>query len=415
MGRSKADVVVVGAGIIGCAIAREVAPNREVLVLDRAEVGGGASGLAAGLTAPTLFYHRHPAVAEHANQFLRDFDGTDEFEFTERPRIEILPSGDEDRGRTRVERMRSSGFPVSFLEAETAENRYPSFDFSDFAGVVEIGDAGFVDDPYEYTRALEADAERRGATFRSGVTVNGVLTEGRTVTGVHTDDGVVESSAVVCAAGWRTRALLNGLVELPVRPFVLQCVTADPAEPVDDVPLGRLASEEVYFRPQHNGKLRFGGGEYLVDDPEELTNGATETQPLRAEKPAENLTAQEAADAVPADEGFKNHASAVVSRFLRSFAHSDTVTFEREWKGVGSATPDGEPIIDRPDDAPDGLFVATGFNGLGVTIAPVAATLIEHLITDTEAPFPREIFTLDRFESRTTNFDLQDTFDRGLQ
>lgn len=405
------SVVVIGGGVAGCAIARELAPDHRVAVIERSGIGSEASGLAAGLTAPTLFYHNKPAVARHANRFLRELHGTDGYVFTERPRIEIVPSDRGPKAKEFAASIADKEFPVSFLQPEEVAERYPMLELSSFSGAVEIRDAGFVDDPYVYTRALQRDADRRGAEFRSGLEVTGVIVEDGRVKGVRTANGKISASHVVCAAGWRTRSLLDSVVTLPVRPFALQCVTIDSKRPLDEgAPLGRLPSEAVYFRPQLNGRLRVGGGEYLVDDPGDSIRSVDENlETLGPEGP----TAQEAATVAEADDEFRKHVADTVPRFLRGYRDADDVRILDGWKGFDGATPDSRPIIDAPAEAPNGLVVATGFNGLGITLSGIAASAGRSLVTGEPSPFPLEPFALNRFDSVALDFTLRDTFDLG--
>lgn len=408
---ANADVVVVGAGVIGTAIAAELAPDHEVLVLDKEAPGGEASSLAAGLVAPTLFMHQEPEAAVHANQFFRSFSGTGEFEFSERRRVEIVSPEDADEARRQAATMDSTGFPVSFLDAAALEDSHQAFDLAGFGGAIEIADAGFVDDPYVYVRALAADAERNGAEIRDGVEVTGIRTQGDAVVGVRTDTGNIDAPNVVVAAGWRTRELVSAYVDLPVRPFLLQSLTIDPPTRLgDDFPLGRLPAEEVYFRPQRDGNLRLGGGEFFIDDAESRTRGVAEM----ASDGGTSRTFQETADTNDASDRFIDHVADIVPTFLRGIDDPEAVRFVETWEGVGSANPDTSPILDTPA-ALDGLVVAAGFNGLGITKSPVAAAAVRALVTGETAPFSLQPYALETRPTSSLEFTLQDTFAMGRE
>lgn len=408
------DVLVVGAGATGCAIASELASDCEVMILDKETVSGEASGLAAGLVAPTLFMHEEPEAATHANRFFRSFSGTGDFEYNERHRVEIVRPEFEDEARRQVAEMEKKGFPVSFIDAAALEDRHSAFDLSAFAGAIEIGDAGFVDDPYVYTQALAENAVDQGAEIRTGVEVTEIHAKNGEITGVQTDVGDFHASTVVMATGWRTRDLVSEYIDLPVRPFVLQCVTLDPPTKLDaDFPLGRLPTDEVYFRPQLDGNLRLGGGEYFIEDPESRTGGVNVESSSVEQTEAPDRTFQETANASDADRRFVDHAAEVVPSFLDGFDDPDSVEFLQTWAGVGSANPDPSPILDAPDGVPDGLVIATGFNGLGITKSPVAAAAVRALITGEDAPFPLQPYSFRNRSTYSLDFTLQDTFRMG--
>lgn len=177
------DTVVVGAGIAGCMAARELAADRDVLVLDRSGVAAAATGRAAGLVAPTLFFGDFPDVARHANAFVREFDGSGEFEFARRDRVDLATAVEMVEAAETAETRAADGFPVSFLDAETVCERHPDLTMDGFAGAVEYRDTGWVD-PYSYATTLAGAAADRGATVETGVDVTGLLVEDGVVAGV---------------------------------------------------------------------------------------------------------------------------------------------------------------------------------------------------------------------------------------
>ena len=372
------SVVIVGGGVTGCAAARELAPDHRVLVLERDRIAGGATARAAGEVTMEPSYTDHPEIADYATDFFRAYDGTGSFEYVETPSVELVTPDREEAARARVDRLRSNGAEVAFLEASAIESRWPRLDASSFAGGVRFTETGHLD-PYTLATTLQSDAERRGARFETGVTVTDLRADGERVTGVATDRGTVRADDVVVATGWRANELLEPLVRVPVRPYRTQClVLRSESSLSDSFPMGWIPGEHVYFRREANGDLLVGGWSFAEDDPET----ASET----------------------ADEAFRDHVAGLVPRFLRT---NGPLRLVDGWAGVDAATPDTRPIIDAPDDAPDGLAVATGFHGRGVMTAPVTGRLVRCLVADEDPPFPSEPFSLSRFESRSPAFEFR--------
>lgn len=370
------DVVVVGAGVIGCAIADTLAPHRDVLVLEKDGVAAGATGRAAGLVTPTLFYGDLPAAARHANEFFRSFDGTYGFEFSQRTRYDYVPDAEVDTARERAADLAAKGFPVDYLDADAVEVEAPRLNLEDFAGAVRYGDAGWVD-PYALATALQQRAVDRGATVVTDQRVSNVAGDG-----VELPDGRVDADTVVVAAGWATPDLVDA--ELPIRAYRTQCVVLEPRDALDDsFPVGRVGSEHLYFRPEHNGDLLVGGSHDLISDP-----GSVSSQ---------------------ADEAFVEEVALTIPDLVRGVEDAGLVN---GWAGVDSATPDARPILDRVDD----VVVAAGFNGLGVLASPIAAAVVETHVLESgaeDADIDPAAFAIDRFPDRSSAFELQTTSDVG--
>ncbi|QHS16728.1 FAD-binding oxidoreductase [haloarchaeon 3A1-DGR] len=379
-------VVVIGGGIIGCMVARELADTHRVLVLERDGIAQGATARAAGEITMIPSYPDYPSIATHGLDFFRSYDGTGAFEYAEIPSVELVTPDREETVRARVERQRENGVDVAFLEADAARKQWPGIRMDDYVGVARYRGTGHVD-PYTLATTVQSEATEAGVRFETGVTVTDVAVSDAgagseaagTVTGVETaDQGTIECDHVVAAAGWRTRDLLADHLRLPMRPYRTQCIVLRPPEDLDETfPMGWIPGEHVYFRPEANGDLLVGGWSFAEDDPA----GASRS----------------------ADEAFRDHVADLVPRFVDAPGPMRLVD---GWAGVDGATPDTRPIIDAPADAPDGLIVATGFHGRGIMTSPIAATLVRCLLEGSDPPFPRDPFLLDRFDDRTADFEF---------
>jgi glycine/D-amino acid oxidase-like deaminating enzyme len=369
-------VAVVGGGVVGCAVARGLAADHDAVVLERGRVAGGATALAAGLVTVTPSYSDVPAIPDLANRFFRGYDGTGAFRYTERESVELVPPGREGEARRRAERLAGDGVPVSFVERGTVAERHPRIDTSGFVGAVVFEETGWVD-PHAFTTTLRDDAVDRGAEFRTDTAVEALRVENGAVTGLETDAGTVEADTVVAAAGWRTPDLLAGVIELPVRPYRTQCIVVEPDGDASDLPLGWLPDDHVYWRPEHGGDLLLGGWSFAEADPE----GASGDE----------------------DEAFRRHVAELLPETFRGMESAVVVD---GWAGIDGATPDTRPIVDAPAEGPDGLVLATGFHGRGVMTAPVAARAVRALLTGEDAGFPLSTFALDRFDSRSREFEF---------
>ncbi|MFW6265144.1 MAG: NAD(P)/FAD-dependent oxidoreductase [Halanaeroarchaeum sp.] len=377
------DVVIVGAGIVGCSAARHLASDHDVLVLDEDQVAAGTTARASGLVSPEYDLNGHLDAAKYASDRIWDLDGTGHFSVAEGPGVSLVRSPDVETDREMVVRAREAGFDASFHAIDEVADRLPdAFDRSEFAAVGIYEDVGFVD-PYTFATTLQRVAEADGAEFRTGVQVEGVTTDGvgtgadTAVSGVDTDDGHVAADHVVVAAGWRTRDLVSEHVALPVRPFRYQTATLEVGFDVSSFPVAWEHDTLLYWRRDLNGDLHVGGQPYFVDDP-----GSLRTQ-----------VRSSFVDALASD----------LPRYLPA-VDSARVVSEDTCPIGDAATPDGRPIVDAPADGRDGLVVATGMHGFGIMLAPLAGGAVRAHVTDESAPFDTDPYRLARFDDRSTAF-----------
>lgn len=387
--RDVPAVAVVGGGVIGCAVARSLAPDHEVTVFERRSLACGATGLAAGEITVVPSYTDHPAVGSYTIDFFREYSGNRDIEFVECPSLELVPPEREGEARRRAARLSGDGYNVSFLEAAEVKRQFPEFDLDAFVGAVRQGDTGYLD-PHDLTLSFADDAREHGGTFRTNEGVDELLVEDGRVVGVETTDGKRHcAELVVVAAGWRSRRFLSDHLSLPVRPYRTHCAILevdDSRLAIDDQfpsswgPVPRsmvwLPEEHLYCRPDSADTLLVGGCSEPVGDPDLARSDA-------------------------ATEAFLERVATAVPRFLSSFEEASVVD---SWTGVDSATPDTRPIVDAPRETPAGLIVATGFHGRGIMTAPVAARLVRALVVGESPPFPTEPFELDRFDDRSSDF-----------
>ncbi|WP_411966124.1 NAD(P)/FAD-dependent oxidoreductase [Haloferax sp. YSMS24] len=382
------DVIVVGGGVIGCATARELAPDHDVLVLEGGSAGGDTSPKASGLITTIPDFPDYPDACAYAMEYFQSYDGTGQFTYTPRPGIQLVTAEQESWGREHAATMADHGFDVTYLTAAEIADRYPdALVLDEFVGGVEFADCGWVD-PYTYTMTLKEDAEDDGVQYEANTHVEAVEVEDGSVTGVRVNGESISADHVVCATGWRTRDFLSEHVEVPVRPFRWQTVNIEVNRTFgDEFPMAWDSLSGMYWRPEHNGDLHIGGGTYFVENPG--THRSTITESFR-----------------------KAVAETVVERVKD--VEDARIKSEDCCPSGDAATPDDVPIIDAPADAPDGLVVAiTGPVG-GIMCSPFVAKAVRSLVTGESAPFPVEPYRLGRFDDRSADFECAHVTERTV-
>jgi len=380
-------VVVVGAGITGLSVARELGPDYDVLVFDRGGIAADTTSRASGMISLALEPIPDEWIAFALDAF-HDLDGRGIFSFTDRETVRLVPDAGDTTAGGREAGHPQGGAPRggTYLARPELRDRYPgSFaDLSGYRGGVVYDRTGYLD-ALDYAMTLKHLAEEAGAGIFRDHEVTGVRVEGGAVTGVETAHGPVAADHVVYATGWKTRELLAEHVELPVRPLRWNAVVVEPDSSLPEgFPLGSEPAHRVYWRPTARGDVLVGGNEYLLSDPEGTPMGV--------------------------DTSFRDRVLESIAPRLAGVG-GGTVRREDCCPTADCASPDGLPIVDAPAAAPDGLVVAAGLHGRGIMLSPVVGRTVRSIVAGEPAPFPTGGLALARFDDRSADFEYRSHWD----
>ena len=370
MPRHNADVLVIGAGVIGCAVAYALAREHlSVVLLEAEDVGSGASGAAAGMLAPVseaggpgpllrlgleslaLF----PALVAE----VRERSGIDP-ELERSGCLRIAATEDEARALRWRDRVLPS-FDLEWLEAEAARRLEPSLS-PEIHGALFSPHGSHVRSPV-FSRALALGAVSLGAELRLGTPVRSFLRDGERVVGVETAAGRVEAATVVLCTGVsaaHSPAWLGREGSLPIVPVRGQILSLAPRSP-------GLRT------------IVWGGSTYLVPKRDgSIIVGATEERAVFDRR----VTAA--------------GISQLLGEAIRLVPALDDSGFGGGWAGLRPATPDHLPLV-GPWPGVDGLVLAAGHYRNGVLLAPLTAQLVAGLVLGKGMPEEAAPLLPDRF------------------
>ncbi|MEU0932369.1 MULTISPECIES: FAD-dependent oxidoreductase [unclassified Embleya] len=388
------DVVVIGAGVIGSAIALELArAGRRVLVVDKAGgVGLGSTSASSAVVRFNFSTHAGVAASWEARfcwQAWGDHLGCDVGDLArfERNGLALLDVDAVPR-ETYLPLFDAVGVPYQEWDAATLAARIPGLDTGRFwpprrldderfwaeptgtLGAVFTPDAGYVSDPQLAAQNLAAAAQRHGAEFRFRRTVVAVGSTGGRVRSVTLDDGTeVACPTVVNAAGpWSGRvnelAGVGADFTIGVRPMRQE--VAHLRAPAGYNPTGAagvtLADLDlgVYLRGEVGDGMLVSGTEPECD-------------------PLEWLDDPDAANPNPTPEVFE----ALVTRAARRLTGLAVPNRPRGIVGVYDVADDWTPIYDRTEL--DGFYVAMGTSGNQFKNAPLVGQVMATLIDRVES------------------------------
>ncbi len=388
------DVLVVGGGVIGCACALELAEaGCDVVVLERAELGAGASGRNQGLLLPSPAPAYAALLRESVARYRRlDADG--DLAFGLRPVDHLLLAGDEPTLAGAAEQaaaLAAGGFDVEALGPGELVAAEPCL-APDLAGGFRLGDAWSLD-PLGATLAWAAAARRAGAAVRTHAAARRLVAAHGRVTGVLTDDGEVSAGAVLLAAGPWSRALaLPAGVHLPVggaRGWLLQTAPLPFAT-------AHTLQEATWPGPAGAGaQARPPSLAAMAAEPAEATDEGTAFT-LHRSRTGHATIGASLAVSLREDPECPETTRGLARRALRFVPALAGVEVLATWSGVRPVTADGYPLI-GPAPGTEGLWIAAGHGAEGVMLAPSTARILARHLLDGRAEADAAPFATDRF------------------
>ena len=356
----RADVVVVGGGIVGVSAAYHLAAAGagSILLLERADrLGTGSTGACAG-------GFRHQFSSEvNIRLSLASVPMILGFSEEHGIALDVSQDGylflvrDEEAWRGFVaaaELQRSLGVPAELLSAGDAASLVPGISTDDVVGAAYCPWDGIAD-PSGLTLGYATVARRAGAVIETGIEVTAVRVEGERVAGVSTSKGDVDAALVVNAAGpWAGRLAETAGFEIPLEPVPRNVVTTGP---FPGAPERRTlvidAVTSFYLHKEGDGVLMGMGS------PRERTSFDT--------RPDERFISDE-----------------LLPTAVRMFPPVAEAGVASTWAGLYEMTPDRHPVV---GEAPGvrGFYLANGFSGHGFQHAPVIGKVLAELIVEGRA------------------------------
>ncbi|WGF89831.1 NAD(P)/FAD-dependent oxidoreductase [Marinivivus vitaminiproducens] len=221
-------IVVIGAGVIGSAVAFRLAQaGAEVTIVEANRVGGGTSGISFAWTnahdKPPRPYHEMNVAGMLAHAALRaEFGDAPWFHPAGCIEWHLCAEAIAEQAE-QVDQLRDWGYRTEPLTAARLAELEPDVDVGRIgdAPIVHYPDEGWLD-PVLYANAMVKAAQSLGAVLICGARVSQIETKGDRATGVHIDDGAVIAADVVvnCAGRWADRIGEGTDMRLPLAPTV---------------------------------------------------------------------------------------------------------------------------------------------------------------------------------------------------
>ena len=377
----KAQIIVIGGGIIGCSTAYHLARDHkaDVLLLEQGQLTSGSTWHAAGLVGQLRSSASITQVLKYSVDLYKRLKDETGLETGWKMTGCLRLACNEDRW-TEYKRLattaRSFGMDMQLLSPSEVKKMWPLMETRDLVGASYLPTDGQAS-PSDITQSLAKGARMHGAKLVEGVRVTGFRKHGDRITHVETSQGVIECEKVVnCAGQWARQVGAMAGINVPLQPVKHQYIITEAIEGLSsEAATIRDPDRRTYFKEEVGG-LVMGGYE---PDPIAWTTGD-----------------------VPHDfqfqlfdddwDHFEQHLGQAIARVP---VLADTGV-KQMINGPESFTPDGNFILGVAPECAN-MYVGAGFNAFGIASGGGAGWVLAEWVNSGEAPMDLWVVDILRF------------------
>ena len=371
----RAQVVIVGGGIVGCSIAYHLTRRglTDVVIVEQGQLTSGTTWHAAGLVSQLKSSHSLTRLATYSARLFEDLEAETGQATGYRAPGSISVASDAERWEEllRGKSMAGTvGVEIAEIELDQARELCPLLNIDDLVGALHIPQDG-ITSPVDTTMALAKGAKARGARVFEGVAVTGLEVTDDRITGVDTERGRIEAETVVLAGGMWTRQLAATIgVNVPLQACEHFYIVTEPIAnfstetAVRDMPTVRDPTNHTYFK-EETGKIMAG----FFEPRGKIWN----------------------LDGIPRDFAFGtlpedwDHVGPIFERAIHRMPALGEAGLQLFFNGPESFTPDGVYYLGESPEV-DRCFVAAGFNSVGIQSAGGVGWVMADWIIDGHPP-----------------------------
>lgn len=369
---ASAEVVIIGGGVIGLSAAYHLAAAgvRDIVVLERGDLGGGSTCKAAGGVRTAFSDEVNVRLAQRSlAAFDRFGDEHDqEIDLHRSGYLFLLSDAQQMAEFDAASRLqRSLGIQSHMIDAPAVSDLTPLVNPEGLAGAMWSPDDGHCS-PESVVLGYARSARRLGVRIVTGCAVTGIQTDSGAVGAVRTAQGTISTRVVVCCAGAWSRSVGEWAgVHLPVDALRRHVALTSAIPDLDPAtPFTIDFATSLYFHLEGTGLLM----------------GAPDVDDVWGLDPAR-------------DPAWLEHLAEAMSRRMRGV---DDLGLRLAWAGLYEVTPDHNALIGRAEEV-DGFVYATGFSGHGFLMGPAAGEAVRDLVLGNDPLVDVAVLSAARFEA----------------
>ncbi|MGB7904486.1 MAG: FAD-dependent oxidoreductase [Steroidobacteraceae bacterium] len=365
-----ANVVIVGGGIAGCSIAYHLTRIgiTDVVLLERKQLTCGTTWHAAGLVGQLRATRNLTELAKYTADLFHSLEA----ETGQATGFKQNGSLSVAMNLSRLEELKRGasmgktfGLRIDELTPGEIKERWPLLEVGDLVGGIFLPKDGQTN-PIDTTQALAKGAKQRGAKIFENTKVERIRVEQGRAVGVETESGYIAADTVVlCAGMWSHRLAADINVALPLHAAEHFYIVTEPIDGLPgNLPVLRVQDECAYYK-EDAGKLLMGCFE-----------------PVAKPWGMQGIPETFCFDALPED---YDHFEPILEAAVRRVPALGAAGIALFFNGPESFTPDDRYHIGEAPEVRD-LFVATGFNSVGIAASGGVGKVVADWIRDRRPP-----------------------------
>ena len=373
--QDKAKVVIIGGGVIGCSVAYHLSKLgwSDVVLLERKQLTSGTTWHAAGLIGQLRASANMTKLAKYTQELYFDLEKETGVStgFKRVGSISVALTNERMEELKRSAAMaRAFGVDVEEISPREIQKRYPHINLERVVGGVFLGKDG-QGDPANIALALAKGARQLGAKIHERVTVKKVFKNQNKVTGLewidqNGDRGHIACEEIVNCAGMWGHSVGKMLgANIPLHACEHFYIVTEPIAELAQLPVLRVPDECAYYK-EDAGKMLLGAFE-----PNAKPWGMS------------GISDDFEFDQLPAD---FEHFEPILEMAINRLPMLEKAGIHTFFNGPESFTPDDAYHLGRTPEM-ENVWVAAGFNSIGIQSAGGAGMALAQWMQDKEKPF----------------------------
>ena len=373
--QDKAKVVIIGGGVIGCSVAYHLSKlgRSDVVLLERKQLTSGTTWHAAGLIGQLRASANMTKLAKYTQELYFDLEKETGVStgFKRVGSISVALTNERMEELKRSAAMaRAFGVDVEEISPREIQKRYPHINLERVVGGVFLGKDG-QGDPANIALALAKGARQLGAKIHERVTVKKVFKNQNKVTGLewidqNGDRGHIACEEIVNCAGMWGHSVGKVLgTNIPLHACEHFYIVTEPIAELTQLPVLRVPDECAYYK-EDAGKMLLGAFE-----PNAKPWGMS------------GISDDFEFDQLPED---FEHFEPILEMAINRLPMLEKAGIHTFFNGPESFTPDDAYHLGRTPEM-ENVWVAAGFNSIGIQSAGGAGMALAQWMQDKEKPF----------------------------